>query len=80
MADDLAKLPDAIRLSRRALANIALSLAAIAVLVAGDLAGALTLMSGLLLTIAVEFGHGSRAGHLSPRCDVGGSGGLAAQR
>lgn len=53
MADDLAKLPDAIRLSRRALTNIrqniALSLATIAILVAGALAGGLTLTSGLLL-------------------------------
>jgi cation-transporting ATPase I len=53
MADDLAKLSAAIRLARRALANIrqniALSLAAIAVLVVGALAGWLTLTSGLLL-------------------------------
>jgi len=53
MADDLAKLPQAIRLARRALVNIrqniALSLATIAVLVAAALAGGLSLTSGLLL-------------------------------
>lgn len=53
MADDLAKLPQAVRLARRALANIrqnvALSLASIAVLVAAALAGGLSLTSGLLL-------------------------------
>ena len=53
MADDLAKLPAAIRLARRALSNIrqniVMSLAAIAVLVAAALAGWLSLTSGLLL-------------------------------
>lgn len=53
MADDLAKLPLALRLARRALANIrqnvALSLAAIALLIPAALAGWLSLTSGLLL-------------------------------
>jgi len=53
MADDLRKLPQAIRLARHALGvirqNIALSLAAIAGLVAAALAGRLSLASGLLL-------------------------------
>ena len=53
MADDLAKLPAAIRLSRRTLANvrqnIALSLATVALLVGAALAGWLSLTSGLLL-------------------------------
>jgi Cd2+/Zn2+-exporting ATPase len=53
LADDLAKLPHAVRLARRALANIrqniALSLVTVAVLVAAALAGRLSLASGLLL-------------------------------
>lgn len=53
MADDLTRLPEAIGLARRALANIrqniVLSLATIAVLVVGALAGWLTLTTGLLL-------------------------------
>ncbi len=53
MADDLAKLPQAVRLARRALANIRqniiLSLVAVAVLVAAALAGTLSLAGGLLL-------------------------------
>jgi Zn2+/Cd2+-exporting ATPase len=53
MADDLAKLPQAVRLARRAVANIhqnvALSLATVAALVAAALAGRLSLTSGLLL-------------------------------
>ena len=53
MADDLAKLPQAIRLARRALTNIrqnvALSLATVAVLVGAALAGHLSLTAGLLL-------------------------------
>ena len=53
MADDLAKLPAAVRLARRAMANvsqnIALSLAAVAVLVVAALAGFLSLTTGLLL-------------------------------
>lgn len=53
MADDLAKLPVALRLARRALGNIrqniVMSLAAIAILVSGALAGWLTLTTGLLL-------------------------------
>ncbi|MGH9235870.1 MAG: heavy metal translocating P-type ATPase [Acidimicrobiales bacterium] len=53
MADDLAKLPQAIHLGHRALRNIrqniALSLLTIAVLVVAALSGALTLTTGLLL-------------------------------
>ena len=53
MADDLTKLPQAVRLARRALANIrqnvALSLATVAVLVAAALTGRLSLTAGLLL-------------------------------
>jgi|SRR5579871_1510016 len=53
MADDLRKLPQAILLSRRALTNIhqniALSLAAVAILVTFALLGRLSLTSGLLL-------------------------------
>ena len=53
MADDLAKLPTAIRLARRALANIrqniAMSLATIAILIVAALSGRLSLTSGLLL-------------------------------
>lgn len=53
MADDLGKLPEAIALARRARANvrqnITLSLLAVAVLVAGALAGGLSLTTGLLL-------------------------------
>ena len=53
MAADLAKLPAAVRLSQRALANIrqnvALSLASIAVLIVAALAGWLTLTTGMLL-------------------------------
>ena len=53
MADDLERLPAAIRLARRALANIrqniALSLATIAVLVPAALLDYLSLISGLLL-------------------------------
>jgi len=53
MADDLTKLPLAVRLSRRALSNIrqniALSLATVAVLVLAALFGWLSLTTGLLL-------------------------------
>jgi Cd2+/Zn2+-exporting ATPase len=53
MADDLTRLPTAIRLARRALANIqqniVLSLATIAVLVPAALLGYLSLTAGLLL-------------------------------
>jgi Cd2+/Zn2+-exporting ATPase len=53
MADDLAKLPAAVRLARRAMANvrqnIALSLAAVAVLVVAAMAGWLSLTEGVLL-------------------------------
>ena len=53
MADDLAKLPAAVRLARRAMANVhqnvALSLAAVAILVVAALAGLLSLTEGLLL-------------------------------
>ncbi len=53
MADDLQKLPQAVRLARRALGNIrqniALSLVTVAVLVAAALAGRLSLTLGLLL-------------------------------
>jgi Cd2+/Zn2+-exporting ATPase len=53
MADDLSKLPEAIRLSRRAMTNIrqniAMSLTTVAVLVLGALAGWLSLTTGLLL-------------------------------
>lgn len=53
MADDLTRLPAAIRLARRALANIrqniVMSLATIAVLVPAALLGYLSLTSGLLL-------------------------------
>ena len=53
MADDLAKLPQAIALSRRARRvirqNIAMSVAAVAVLVTAALAGRLSLTAGLLL-------------------------------
>ena len=53
MGDDLAKLPEAVRLSRRAVANIrqniGLSLATVAVLVIGALGGWLSLTTGLLL-------------------------------
>ena len=53
MADDLGKLPAAIRLARRATQvihqNVALSLASVAVLVAAALTGRLSLTSGLLL-------------------------------
>jgi Cd2+/Zn2+-exporting ATPase len=53
MADDLARLPAAIRLAHRATANIrqniALSLAAVAVLIVAALAGRLSLTSGLLV-------------------------------
>ena len=53
MADDLTKLPAAIRLARRALSNIrqnvAMSLATVAFLVAAALAGWLSLTTGLLL-------------------------------
>jgi Zn2+/Cd2+-exporting ATPase len=53
MADDLGKLPAAIRLARRAVRtihqNVALSLATVAVLVAAALTGRLSLTSGLLL-------------------------------
>jgi Cd2+/Zn2+-exporting ATPase len=53
MADDLNKLPQAIRLARRALANIhqniALSLLVVAGLVPAALTGQLTLTEGLLL-------------------------------
>lgn len=67
MADDLARLPLAIRLSRRALANIrqnvAMSLATVAALVAAALAGWLSLTSGLLLneaTALLIIGNGLR--------------------
>jgi Zn2+/Cd2+-exporting ATPase len=53
MADDLDKLPRAVRLARRALANIhqniILSLATVAALVAAALTGRLSLTAGLLL-------------------------------
>jgi Cd2+/Zn2+-exporting ATPase len=53
MADDLAKLPAAIRLARRATRtihqNVALSLGTVAILVAAALTGRLSLTSGLLL-------------------------------
>ena len=53
MADDLTRLPHAVRLARRAVGtirqNIALSLATVAVLVVAALAGRLSLTSGLLL-------------------------------
>ena len=53
MADDLAKLPRAVMLARRAQANIrqnvAMSLLTIAALVVAALAGRLSLTSGLLL-------------------------------
>jgi Cd2+/Zn2+-exporting ATPase len=53
MADELDKLPSAIRLARRAMRivhqSVALSLAAVAVLVTAALAGQLTLTEGLLL-------------------------------
>lgn len=53
MADELAKLPDAVRLSRRAVANvhqnIALSLMSVAFLVFAALSGWLSLTTGLLL-------------------------------
>jgi len=53
MADELDKLPAAIRLARRAMRivhqNVALSLAAVVVLVTAALAGQLTLTEGLLL-------------------------------
>jgi Zn2+/Cd2+-exporting ATPase len=53
MADDLAKLPAAIRLARRATRtihqNVALSLGTVAVLVTAALTGRLSLTSGLLL-------------------------------
>jgi Zn2+/Cd2+-exporting ATPase len=53
MADELHKLPAAIRLARRAMRvvhqNVALSLAAVVALVAAALAGQLTLTEGLLL-------------------------------
>jgi Cd2+/Zn2+-exporting ATPase len=53
MADDLAKLPAAIRLARRAVRtihqNVALSLATVAILVTAALTGRLSLTSGLLL-------------------------------
>jgi Cd2+/Zn2+-exporting ATPase len=53
MADDLAKLPQAIALSRRARAvirqNITMSVTVVAVLVAAALAGWLSLITGLLL-------------------------------
>ncbi|HWO70044.1 MAG TPA: cation-translocating P-type ATPase [Actinomycetota bacterium] len=67
MADDLAKLPAAIRLARRALAtirgNIAMSLATVAFLVAAALAGWLSLTTGLLLnegTALLIIGNGLR--------------------
>jgi Cd2+/Zn2+-exporting ATPase len=53
MSDELDKLPAAIRLARRAVrivkANVALSLASIAALIAAALAGWLSLTTGLLL-------------------------------
>jgi Zn2+/Cd2+-exporting ATPase len=53
MADDLAKLPAAIRLARRAVRtihqNVALSLGTVAILVTAALTGQLSLTSGLLL-------------------------------
>jgi Zn2+/Cd2+-exporting ATPase len=53
MADELEKLPDTIRLARRATRtvrqNVALSLVAVVILVACALAGLLTLTEGLLL-------------------------------
>jgi cation transport ATPase len=53
MADELDKLPDAVRLARRAMRvvhqNVALSLAAVVALVTAALAGQLTLTEGLLL-------------------------------
>lgn len=53
MADDLARLPAAIRLARRAktntVQNITLSLASIAILVIAALAGGLSLTAGVLL-------------------------------
>ena len=53
MADDLKKLPQAVRLARRALGtirqNVVLSVGSVAVLVAAALAGRLSLASGLLL-------------------------------
>ena len=53
MADDLAKLPEAIALSHRARAvirqNIAMSVAAVAILITAALAGWLSLTAGLLL-------------------------------
>jgi Zn2+/Cd2+-exporting ATPase len=53
MADDLAELPAAIRLARRAVRtihqNVALSLGTVAILVTAALTGQLSLTSGLLL-------------------------------
>jgi Cd2+/Zn2+-exporting ATPase len=53
MADDLAKLPAAVRLARRPLAsirqNIAMSPATVGFLIAAALTGGLSLTSGLLL-------------------------------
>lgn len=78
MADDLAKLPPALRLARRSLANIrqnvAMSLATIALLIPATVAGWLSLTSGLLLnegTALLIIGNGLRllrrtAGSTSP--------------
>ena len=67
MADDLTKLPSAIRLARRALTNIhqniAMSLATVVFLIAAALAGWLSLTSGLLLnevTALLIIGNGLR--------------------
>ena len=67
MADDLAKLPEAISLARRARSNIrqnvTLSLATVSALVIGALAGWLTLTTGLLLnegSALIIIGNGLR--------------------
>jgi Cd2+/Zn2+-exporting ATPase len=74
MADDLAKLPQAVALSRRARSvirqNIAMSVAAVAILVAAALAGWLSLTAGLLLnegTALVIIANALRLARPSPR-------------